>query len=102
MFARSSRRIVAVAALGAFAGCAPVTIAPAGLSFGGTPGSWASFSQCSPLSASPEAARMGLRSPIIQAFSLRNLAMQLQSRFSSAYSGAGELASYKGIAGGGC
>ena len=102
MSTRFTRRALAVAAVVTAAGCAPATFSASGLTFGGTPGSWGSFSQCSPLNASPEATRMGIRSPMIQAFSLRQLSYQLQSRMTYAQSGIGQMESYKGIAAGGC
>lgn len=102
MTRRFTRRALALAAVVAVAGCAPVTVAPAGLTFGGTPGAWGSFSQCSPLNASPEATRMGIRSPMIQAFSLRTFAYELQSRMTYAHSGMNQLESYRGVAAGGC
>ena len=102
MIRRLARTGVALAAVGLAAGCAPVTFAPAGLQLGGSLGSWDSLSQCSGLSASPEARRMGLRTPAIQAFALRKLTNQMQARFSSGFSAQGQLESWKNVASGEC
>jgi hypothetical protein len=88
-----------IVALVLLAGCAPV-VGSGPFTLGTGPGMVASFTQCSPLTGSAEAARMGIHSPAIDAGAIRYRLQQLQSRFSFGFSAGNE--SWKRIASGEC
>ena len=104
MVGKAARIAVVLGGIAVAGGCAPVTFAPAGLSLGGTPGLWSTFSQCGSIaSPSPEAARMGIRTAAIHASSLFQRAQQIQSRVSAPFvSGLASQAQMRQIADGDC
>jgi hypothetical protein len=95
-FARSGS--IGIVTLVLLAGCAPVA-GPGPFTLGAGPGI-ANFTQCSLLTGSAHAARMGIYSPAIQVGALRNRIQQLQSRFTLGFSPGNE--SWKRIASGEC
>ena len=93
--------MVLVVAVG---GCSPAIFAggPA-FSLGGVPGAGLTFSQCSMFAGnSPEAARMGLRSPLVQVGAMRSRVYQIQSRMSLGYTPAATIEGWKRVASGEC
>ena len=104
MLARLTRLSLALVAIAALGACAPVSFAPTGFNLGGIPGQWGTFSQCAGLgNASPEAARMGVRSSAnIQAFAVRNMIRQTQARLSAPYDVRVQMEGWKRAASGDC
>ena len=104
MLRRFLRSALVLAAVGTLGACAPVAFSPVGFNLGGIPGVWGTFSQCAGLAnASPEAARMGIRtSPAIQAFAVRNQIQQIQARLSSGYDVRNQMEGWKRAASGDC
>ena len=88
----------------ALGGCAPLVVAggPMG-TMGAALGRGLEFGQCSMFSsAPPEAARIGLRSPLMSIGVARSQAYQIQSRMSLGYSAGPSMESWKRVASGDC
>lgn len=101
---RSNLRLVLMVGVvaGMAGACSPV-IAPAGLTLSSAPVAGRQISQCSMFGAgSPEAARMGIRSPLIQLRSIQSLINQIQARASLGYSATSRSEGWKSIASGEC
>lgn len=92
---------MAAAALMLSAACAPVSFG--GVSLGARPGAGYHLSQCaSILGYSPEAARVGVTTPVVRARAIQSMVRQIQSHFSFGYTAGPSMESWKRVASGEC
>ncbi len=98
---RTKHTITLAAALLLVAGCAPVSFG--GVTLAARPGAGYHLSQCaSILGYSPEAARMGVTTPVVRARAVQSMVRQIQSHFSFGYTANPSMDSWKRAASGEC